>query len=225
MTSAKKIDSELLAATVRRLSEQGYDVIVEPSASLLPGSLLSTLPRRYRPDAIAIGRHPKLIVEIASENPEAARRIAELQQALKAEPDWKLHLVLNRASGTPTLVRIDDAEIVEFLNRAVEVANVDARAALMMAWAALEALSRNRMPDVFARPQSPGRIVERLASEGIVAPSDANFLRHMAKKRNSFVHGDLRQTIAPDEVTRFISLLRELIVSSALQHQNSSSDL
>lgn len=220
MTSAKKIDSELLDATVRRLSEQGYDVIVEPSASLLPGSLL-----RWRPDAIAIGRHPKLIVEIASDNPAAARRIAEMQQALKAEPDWKLHLVLNRASGTPTLVRIDDAEIVEFLDRAVEVAIIDSRAALMMTWAALEALSRNRMPDEFARPQSPGRIVERLASEGIVAPSDANFLRHMAQKRNSFVHGDLRQTLAPDEVTRFISFLRELIVSSALQPQSSSSDL
>ncbi len=217
MTLARETEAELLAATVRQLSEQGYDVVVQPSASILPASL-----QRWRPDAVAIGRHPKLIVEVASERPEAARRIAELQQALKAETDWKLYLVLNRASGAPDLVTIEDTDIAPFLDRAVAVATIDARAALMMAWAALEALSRNRRPDEFSRPQSPGRIVERLASEGVVGPSDAEFLRTMAQKRNRFVHGDLRQVIEPNEVRRFVSLLQELITSSARYPQRSS---
>ena len=214
MTAVKDTEAELLAATVRELSEQGYDVVLEPSSTLLPPGL-----QQWRPDAVAVGRHPKLVVEIASERPETARRIAELQQALKAEVDWRLHLVLNRASNAPNLGTMDDTDIAPFLDTALSVAGVDTRAALMMAWAALEALSRNRRPNEFSRPQSPGRIIERLASEGIVGPSDAMFLRAMAQKRNSFVHGDLRQGTTINEVQRFVAFLRELIKSSALASQ------
>jgi hypothetical protein len=46
----------------------------------------------------------------------------------------------------------------------------------------------------------------------------------MAHKRNTFVHGDLRQAVAPDEVTKFVSLLRELFASSALRSRSSSRD-
>lgn len=86
-----------------------------------------------------------------------------------------------------------------------------------MAWAAFEALSRERRPNEFARPQSPGRIIEHFASQGIIAPSDAAFLRSMAQSRNAFVHGDLRQTVALTEIERFVGLVRELAAFPALR--------
>lgn len=212
MTASSQTANELLAAASRQLSEQGYDVVREPSRYLLPDQL-----RHFRPDAIAIGRDPKLVVEIARERPADAERVERLQQALKEMPDWHLHLVLDRASTDPELARVTDNEIASTLDQSLAVAEVDTRAALPMAWAALEALGRQRRPHEFSRAQSPERIVERLAFEGIIIPSDAAFLRSMARSRNAFVHGDLRQAVSLDQVVRFVGLLRELTISAALQ--------
>jgi hypothetical protein len=206
VTSATETETELLAAAVSRLAEQGYNVIVEPSAALLPKAL-----QGRRPDAIAIGRSPKLIVEIASEGPKSAQRVAELQHALKAETDWKLHLVVSRIPGETELGKLEDSEILPVLDRAVDVASIEPRAALMMVWAAFEALSRSRRPKEFSRPQSPGRIIERLATDGVVGARDADFLRSMAHARNRYVHGGLNESVGKSEVTRFVLLLRELI--------------
>ena len=215
MIATSQTAADILAATSRRLSEQGYDVIREPNRSMLPDSL-----QTYRPDAIAIGRDPKLVIEIARERPADAERVAGLQRVLREVPGWQLYLVLNRASNDPELARVTDAEIAPILDRALVVAQVDPRAALLMSWAALEALSRQRRPSEFSRPQSPGRIVETLAFEGIIGPSDAAFLRSMAESRNAFVHGDLRQAVSPDQISRFVELLRELTASAALHRED-----
>lgn len=203
--SSRETQAALLSATVRRLTEQGYDVVVEPSPSMLPPGL-----QKWRPDAVALGKEPKLMVEIASESARAATRIADLQKALRSEPGWKLHLVLDRASDAPSVARATDQQIDEVLENARRVAEVDARAGLLMAWAAFEALSRANRPDHFVRPQSPGRLIEQLAFEGEVLPSDTHFLRSMANRRNAFIHGDFLQSVSNADVERFISLLNAL---------------
>ena len=210
-------EADILAATARQLSEQGYSVIVEPARSILPAALAG-----LHPDAVAIGREPKLVIEIAGERSDQVRRVAELQKALRSVPDWKLHLVLNRSSGASELTAMTDTEIATVLDRALEVARIDPRAALLMAWAALEALSRERQPHEFARPQSPGRIIESLASQGIVTASEARFLRSMADSRNAFVHGDLRQIITVEEVGNFVELLRSLFDSAPLRSERNA---
>ena len=214
MTFSNQTTDDLLAATSRRLSEQGYDIIREPNRYMLPDSL-----QEYRPGAIAIGRDPKLVIEIARARPADAERIARLQQALRELPGWELYLVLDRASDNPELARITDDEIAPILDRVLAVSQVDTRAALLVSWAALEALGRQRRPNDFSRPQSPGRIVEKLAFEGIIVPADAAFLRSMAERRNAFAHGDLRQTVSSDQIARFVDLLRELTASAALQSE------
>lgn len=203
--SIKTTRAELLSATIRQLTEQGYDVVVDPSPALLPPTLKS-----WHPDAVAIGREPRLVVEITSEGSKTAARIATLQSLLRSEPGWKLYLVLDRVSGVPAIDRVSDLQIDELLDRSLSVADIDTDAALLMGWAALEALCRARRPDDFMRPQSPGRLVEQLASRGEVGPSDANFLRLMALQRNRFVHGDLSHAISRADVVKFINLLKAL---------------
>jgi hypothetical protein len=214
VTFSRTTEADLLAATSRKLSEEGYDVIIEPSPSLLPGPL-----KKRRPDAIAIGRLPNLAIEVASDRPNDAQRVAELQRALKGTPDWKLHLVFNRASGPPELAKVSDSDIPPLLSQALNVAQIDTRAALLMGWAALEALSRSRRPDEFARPQSPGRIVERLASQGIIAPSEAALLRSLAAKRTAFVHGALEEKVDPAEISAFVAILNQLLSSPVLRSE------
>jgi hypothetical protein len=206
MIEPAKVEAELLAAAARQLREQGYDVVLEPSNALLPKGW-----GKVRPDAIAIGRSPKLVIEIAAEGARSAQRIAELQNLLRLEPDWKLHLILNRSSdpqGPPTS-SVD--EIRAALTRIPAVLAVAPQAALLMCWVCTEALSRLMDPDFFARPQSPGRIVERLASGGRITPTEAEFLRSMASMRNAVVHGDLSRHPALPEVTLFSELLKKLL--------------
>ncbi|GGK26207.1 hypothetical protein [Salinarimonas ramus] len=214
MTIGTRTRAELLAAAGRRLSAEGYDIIVAPDTSLLPEAL-----RARRPDAIAIGRDPKLVVEIASEDPQSASRMAALREALRAEPGWKLHVVLDRASPTSTMPVVDDDDIGSALQRVAEIAPVAPSAALMLAWSSLEALVRVRRPETFARSQVAARIVEHLAAEGIVLPEDADFLRTMAQLRNAVAHGDLTAAVEPSAVDRLVALARDLASSPDLADQ------
>lgn len=209
MTLARNTEFDLLEATVRSLEEQGYDVVRAPGPALLPVPLQS-----LRPDGIAIGRLPKLVVEIAQESPEDAKRVARLQEALKELPEWKLHLVVRFGTTPPELALIGEEDIAKTVDRASSLASTETQAALLMAWATLEALARARTPSDFRRPQSPARIVERLASEGSITPSQAAFMRTMASKRNSFIHGDLGQPVSKSEVERFLDVLRGLLEPS-----------
>lgn len=213
MTLARQTAADIFAATASKLTEEGYDVIVEPSASLLPDAL-----KTFQPDGIAIGKSPRLVIEVAHEGPRDAARVAQLQQALKDVPDWKLHLVLGSAASSPDIAQADEASIALVLERASKLVLTDPEAALLMAWAALEALGRSRRPDDFARPQSPGRIIELFASEGIILPSEAAFLRIMAAKRNAFAHGDLKQSASTSELERFMGIILRLISSPDLHN-------
>lgn len=212
MTLARQTEADIFAATARKLSEQGYDVVADPDASLLPDAL-----RRLRPDGIAIGKNPKLVVEVASEGRQDAMRVAELQLALKEVADWRLHLVLAPSMTSTEIPRADDASIASILERASQLAPAEPQAALLLTWAAFEAFGRSRRPEDFARPQSPGRIIERFASEGIITPSEAATLRSMASKRNAFIHGHLSQNVEPEELRKFLDIIEELMNSPALE--------
>jgi uncharacterized protein YutE (UPF0331/DUF86 family) len=210
MTLARQTETEILEGAARSLAEQGYDVFLQPIPSVLPASLNS-----LRPDGIAIGRGQKLVIQVAQEGPDDAKRVAELQRALKGEPDWKLHLVVALTPSSSWLNVVEESDIAKIIERASKLTNREPSAALLMAWASLEALGRARMQDRFARAQSPGRIVEVMASEGIITPSEAEFLREMARKRTAFIHGDLMQSIAVADVERFLRIVHDLLEPAA----------
>ena len=46
--------------------------------------------------------------------------------------------------------------------------------AMLMAWATFEALARALLTKQFGRPQTPGRLVQTLAAEGYLTPSEAD---------------------------------------------------
>ena len=91
------------------------------------------------------------------------------------------------------------------------VANGHVGAAMVLAWATLEALGRALISERFERPQTPGRIVQVLAEEGHITPTEADHLRVLAKKRNRFVHGGLQTRITKTELIRFADILDALL--------------
>ena len=130
MTLARHTEFEILEATALALEERGYDVIRKPPTTFLPETL-----RSFSPDAIAIGREPKLIIEVAQQTAQDADRVARLQQALKSVPEWELHLVVGFTMATPDLAPIEMADIMTTLERASGLAAEESQAALLVAWA------------------------------------------------------------------------------------------
>lgn len=83
-------------------------------------------------------------------------------------------------------------------------------AALVTSWANLEAISRALLPDQLGRPQPASKLIEVLATEGILTPRQADLLRQIAELRNAAAHGDLNTPLTQHQVTELISTTRSL---------------
>jgi hypothetical protein len=210
MAKDREAEADLLRFAAEELRERGYTVVIEPSPSTLPVAL-----KDLRPDGIAIGKKPYLLIEVTRDDDRNAGRVRKLQQAIRESEDWRLHLILNRDAHEKSLAAPRLEDIRATLGRIERIARQDAGAGLLMGWACLEALSRAIEPRNFARPQAPARLVERLASEGHVVASEAKFLRSMIQKRNELAHGQLATIVESDEVEQFVALLGRLLAEQS----------
>ncbi len=84
-------------------------------------------------------------------------------------------------------------------------------AALLIGWATFEALGRRLSPTRFKRPQTPARLVEVLASEGQLMPSEADSARQLITARNRLIHGDLEVEVTKEDIARLPAILRTLL--------------
>ena len=89
--------------------------------------------------------------------------------------------------------------------------------AFLLAWATFEAIARVLIPSQMQRPQTPGRLVQVLASEGYLTPTEADSLRLLADKRNKLIHGELRTRISKSEVNRIADVLSMLVKIVGMQ--------
>jgi uncharacterized protein YutE (UPF0331/DUF86 family) len=78
---------------------------------------------------------------------------------------------------------------------------------LVLGFSVLEAVARFAVGLRLAKPQPPLGVVEMLAFEGIVAPSEADDLRQLIKKRHRIVHGDLDVAVTTDELETFMRII------------------
>ena len=79
-----------------------------------------------------------------------------------------------------------------------------------MAWATFEATGRAILPGRLQRPQTPGRLIEVLATEGHITPTEADHLRRLAESRNHLIHGDLEMSVPEADLQHFIGVLKTL---------------
>lgn len=205
MSSTRDTEADLMQLTAADLASQGYSVIVQPSATELPPEL-----KQFRPDGIAIGKKPHLVIEVTSER-GGHERATKIREALRNNPEWQLYVVFNRSTASEPLALQSLESIERLADIASKVAVQDRRAGLLMCWAALEAIARLIEPQKFGRPQTPGRIVEELASPGYITPSEAASLRKLASIRNSFIHGVISVDVTQNELDEFIDVLNVLI--------------
>jgi uncharacterized protein YutE (UPF0331/DUF86 family) len=171
---------------------------------------------------MAVRDDKKIIIEIKSDGARQAARMDQLQQTFLGHPDWEFRVYYIPSPGEEQ--DIEASRVPEIDAALAEVDQLKQgghlRAALMMAWSALEAASRVLLPQNLARPQSANRLIEALASEGVMTPSEADSLREAIASRNAVTHGHFTVPITEEEVDRIVAAAT---VITRLARQPSSS--
>lgn len=206
---SESTEADVLQALLPRLEEEGYAVYLHPNRLLVPPFL-----KDYAPDAIALRADKSLAIEIVlrqtSDNKERLQRIARL---FEGQDKWELRVYWGGPTDTRIPLQIQTPEVIEA--RIAQLRDLAAKGhlepALLLGWAIFEALARATLSHEFERPQTPGRIVEILAREGHVTPTEADDLRRLSDKRNKLIHGELQVRVSKEEVLAFASLLDTLV--------------
>jgi hypothetical protein len=201
-------EQQVLAREVARLESEGYDVFLQPRAPLVPEFLGD-----YVPDAVATGNGKKIVLEVARPSKAESEKLREVASRFAKQREWefKVLLVSPTSAGETLPVQthqaIDDAlEEIERLRKDTSAS----RAAFLLAWATLEAEGRASIEGKFDRAQTPSRLVQVLSQEGLLTPSDADWMRALSEKRNRLIHGDLGTEISEDDMGSLVRVLRQL---------------
>ena len=163
--SATPTEREALDALEPRLISDGYQLIRDPRPEQLP-----TFLKGFRPDAIAIGRKPYLLIEVISRGSTdavVAAKQTQLRSLVAQNADWALEIV-SAGSGS----QLPTVHILPTIRARFEeirsLAAVDHRAALVMTLGVLEAVARMAMPDRAARSLMPSTTIEVLTTLGYI---------------------------------------------------------
>ncbi len=192
---------------VPQLTAEGYEVFVRPTGSAVPAFLGG-----FQPDAIAVRADKKLVIELVREGTEERAKLARIRDLLANQSSWELRVYRISPSNDPRPINPVPAATVEMTIRTVEnlITQGQSAPALLMAWAAFEALGRTLVPERFVRPQTPRRLIEVVTSEGILTQDEGATLRSLAEARNQLIHGALDVTISDPDVQLFVAILKRL---------------
>ena len=165
---------------------QGYTVVRSPHPDQIPGFLGD-----HRPDAIAIGKAPGLIIEVLGTRGRADQgKVSRLHGILKDRKDWRLEILYAPAAG-PVLRPVTAHEIRQTVHGLRNLAGTDRRGTLLMGWAALEAAARILEPDQASEGLSSGSLVEILVGLGYIEQSKSGDLWRFGEMRDAIVHGQI----------------------------------
>lgn len=211
MSMSARSERVALDALEPRLVKQGYRLIREPGPNDLPEFL-----QRLRPDAVALGGPPNLLIEVLSNSGPSkanieAQKVERLRRLIDDHADWRLEVVYARSSGaTPNQAPVD--QILRRLEEVRQNTPNETSGALLLAWSLLEAVVRRLEPEKAATGLSPGSMIELLLSLGYLVQSEASTLRASGQLRNAIAHGDLSVPgPAAVEVYRLLNVVEALV--------------
>jgi hypothetical protein len=198
----------VLESIIPQLEAEGFEVIAHPSRLRLPPFMQS-----HSPDAIALREDKNLAIQVLRKGVSTEGKLDKLRSLLAEHRDWELRVYWISPSSVPQPIEPPTRKDIEQAIETIEQLGGEGRLApaLLMSWATLEALGRVLLPEKISRPQTPARLVEALAAEGYVTPSEADLLRSLAGVRNRLIHGGLSETAGAEDADSFLAILRTLL--------------
>jgi uncharacterized protein YutE (UPF0331/DUF86 family) len=205
----EKNEADILRTLRGRYEQRGYTFVAHPTDDLVPEFL-----RGYRPDALALSEKGSVIIEIkTTRNRASEKSLALIAERVAQHPDWKFEIYYAGDFPRPAYETPNVAAISQLLQevQSLQRAGFD-RAAVVMGWAALEAIARAVRSDGVGRsaPMIPSEIVEWLARTGYIDSPTSRILRQMIRKRDAIVHGDQTADLQTGELLVLISTLQLL---------------
>jgi uncharacterized protein YutE (UPF0331/DUF86 family) len=204
---------QILELIAPGLESEGYQVFLQPSRKLLPSFM-----EGFVPDAIALrpsdtahaGKN--LAIEIVGDRLGAKHEEQGLENRFANAADWELRVYYARSANDPTPLPTLSRQTIDEALASIHALmdSEQLQAGLLLAWATFEALGRAIIPEKFVRSQTPGRLLEVMAAEGLITPSEADELRSLSSARNQLIHGGLDRAVRRGELTTFLDILKTL---------------
>ena len=205
MVSGPEAERIALERVVPLLRSEGYEVIPEPGPDDLPPFLADR-----RLDAIAIGKHPSLLVEVfRKEGNRELTRIRELRTLLQGHDDWELRLFYF-SSLEPMLAPVPNTVTVNAIRAARIVSVTEPRAAILFAWSIVEAVVRQEIETTGSRALNPSALVNLLASEGFIDQNQTDEMFRLSKLRSQIAHGQLDCVATVEDVSWILSVAEQV---------------
>ena len=205
--SAEVSEAAVIEGLLPQLRAEGYDVFIDPRPPLVP-AFLGT----YRPDVIALRKDRNLAIEIELRGRPRAQ-LHDIAALFEGRSDWQFRIITATPANLPdSLSKQSSSEIglkLDEVDRLIEGGYF--AASFLLSWAVLEALGRSILEEKFRRPQTPGRLVEVLASEGVLTPSEADTVRPLVDIRNRLAHGELDVGASEKDARAIQSILRVIV--------------
>jgi REase_AHJR-like len=205
-----KTASDIIQQMLPELQAEGFEVFVKPTDALLPTFMKGRT--GFTPDAIARRNDKNVAIIVRKSKVAAAPSIAFATTLVRDQPGWELRVVFLDSDANELPVPIETEAAVS--DRIAEVRSLMEKGylqpAFLLGWAILEAAARAVAYEKLQWPQSSGRLVQVLAGEGHLTPSEADRLRELAKKRNQLSHGQLQVQVSAAEMLDFVTILDEL---------------
>jgi uncharacterized protein YutE (UPF0331/DUF86 family) len=206
-------------AIAEEYRRRGYEVIEEPAQEQLPDFLSG-----YHPDLLIRKGDEARVVEVKSRAALTKEpQIRELARLLHAKLNWNFELVivgeaeqLRTPEGARPFDRDDILQGIQAPEQLLELGF--AEAALLLAWASLEATLRllARKEDIVLDRLDPLYVLNQAVMHGIISRDEYNFLTKVMQYRNALAHGfkavDFDRALVKELISTTQHLLQEALV-------------
>ena len=202
-------DAVILQILTPNLEAEGFRVFPHPARSMLPPFMSG-----YQPDAIAMKADKQIAIEVKSRSGDADEgRLERLRAMFASHPDWELRVVYAPTKSIQQTIAVMPRRLVaETVDRLLKIFDDSGPIpALLTGWSAFEAAARSLIPNNLGPPQTSGRLLETLASEGGITPAEADALRTLAQLRNDAAHGRLDASVTREQLAELMSVTQTLL--------------
>ena len=205
-----------LAGVAQQYRSEGYAVVTHPDADHLPG-----FAKDFGVDLLATRGDERLLVQVEEdrESLKADPSVSRLAELVSKHPEWRYDvIVLNRSDPIQRITRGAREPSNEEMERSLQHVEAllqagDSRAALVFAWAALEAAMRQTASSVglYTPRTSPAELIQTLYGNGLLTWEEFEVLRDSYRVRTEIVHGLVSPPITPDHVRAVVGVVRRLL--------------
>ncbi|MBI1186992.1 MAG: hypothetical protein GC206_06610 [Alphaproteobacteria bacterium] len=197
MDGSATLERDVLSLLRDHYEARGFQFIEHPPRQLVPAFLGD-----YLPDALALGETEKVVIEVKSRrSARTGESLQDIASRFTGQGPWIFRPVFTDEFAADSLdaADVDPERLHAFLQSTgalIDSGHEDA--ALLMAWAALEAVARASGPaNGSKRPMTPTQLIESLVADGRIDQDEGKRLREISSQRNSLAHGDIAHAREP----------------------------